>query len=138
MPVHRQRAFTLIETIIAIVVLTIAIPPMFWAIRQAHVGRVNPEMVSRARWLASEKLEIIEADRHSTTRGYGYLIPSNYPVESSITGYPGFTRSVSLSETAADLSTAGTGYMKVTVTVAWTDATATARSLSISTVLTNY
>lgn len=135
---HRQRAFTLIEAIISIVVLSISVPPMFWAIRQAHINRVNPEMISRARWLATEKIETIIADRHSSTRGYTYLVTGNYPAESSITGFPGFTRSVSFTETTVNLSTAGTGYMKVTVTVGWTDATATARSLPISTVLTDY
>src|SRR5690349_1011922 len=135
---HRRRAFTLIEAIISIVVLSISVPPMFWAIRQAHINRVNPEMISRARWLATEKIESIIADRHSTTRGYGYLVAANYPSEASITGFPGFTRSVAFNETTVNLSTAGSGYMSVTVTVGWTDATVTARSLSLTTVVTDY
>ena len=135
---RQRRAFTLIEAIIAIVVLSISVPPMFWAIRQAHINRVNPEMISRARWLATEKIEAIIADRHSTTRGYSYLNTTNYPAEPSITGFPGFTRSVSFAETGVDLTTAASGYTKITVTVGWTDATATARSLSINTVLTDY
>jgi prepilin-type N-terminal cleavage/methylation domain-containing protein len=132
------RGFTLIEAIISIVVLSISVPPMFWAVRQAHINRVNPEMISRARWLATEKIESIIADRHSTTRGYAYLVAINYPAESSIPGFPGFTRSVSFTETTVNLSTAGTGYMNVTVTVSWTDATATVRNLAVSTVLTDY
>ena len=39
---------------------------------------------------------------------------------------------------ASDLVTAGTGYKKATVTVGWTDARGSARSLAISTVLTDY
>ena len=137
--VHRHRlGFTLIETIAAVVILTIAIPPMLWSIRQAHVQRVNPMQVSKARWLATEKLEDIIADRHSTTRGYGYIVAGNYPTENPIAGFPSFSRSISITETAADLSSAGTGYKKVTATVSWTDATATSQSLQISTIVTDY
>ena len=63
----RRRGFTLIETIAAIVILAIALPPMLFAIRDAHVQRVNPVLVSQARWLATEKLEDILADRHSAS-----------------------------------------------------------------------
>ena len=35
---RRPRAgFTLIETIAAIVILSLAIPPMLWAVREAHL-----------------------------------------------------------------------------------------------------
>jgi len=135
---HHRRGFTLIESIAAVVILTVAIPPMLWAIRQGHTQRVNPMMASKARWLATSKLEDIIADRHSTTRGYTYLIAANYPAENPVSGFPGFTRSVAFSETAANLSSVGTGYMRVTVTVGWTDSTGTARSLAIATIITDY
>lgn len=134
----RRRGFTLIEAVAAIVILGIAVPPCLWAIRQAQIHRVSAMLPSKARWLAIEKLEDIIADRHSTTRGFTYLTGANYPNESSIAGSPGFTRSVSFTQTKADLTTAGTGYMKTTVTVGWTDTTGTARSLAISTVITDY
>lgn len=134
----RRRAFTVTESVIAIVILSVAIPPMLWAIRQQQHDRVAPVLSSRARWLAAEKLEDIIADRHSTTRGYSYLTTSNYPAESSISGFTGFTRSVAFSETAANLVSAGTGFMRSTVTVNWTDPGGVARSLSIATVITDY
>jgi prepilin-type N-terminal cleavage/methylation domain-containing protein len=134
----RNRGFTLIETISAIVVLSLGIPPMLWAIGEAHAHRANPVLLSRARWLATEKLEDVIADRHSTTRGYAYLVPGNYPAEGSITGFPGYSRTVGLTETEADLSTAGSGYMIVEVTVSFTDAEGNPRSLAVSTVLTDY
>ena len=134
----RRRGFTLVETIAAIVILAVALPPLLWAIRDAHVQRVNPVMASRARFLATEKLEDVIADRHSTTRGWDYLVGANYPNESSISGFPGFSRSVTLNETAADLTSAGTGYMTITVSVAWADATATPRTLAVSAVTTEY
>jgi hypothetical protein len=133
----------LIETVVAIVILGVAVPPMLWAVSQAQQQRANPMLASKARWLAVEKLEDIIADRHSTTdRGWGYLVPGNYAAENKgdITGYPQFSRTVSLTETQADLSTvdADGGYMNVTVTVGWTNAEGDAQTLSISTVLTEY
>ncbi len=118
--------------------LSVAIPPLLWSVRQAHLQRVGPVMASKARWLAQEKLEDIIADRNSSTRGYTYVVQSNYPAEPTISGFPGFSRSVSLAETNADLTTPGSGYKKVTVTVTWTDASATSRSLAVTTVLTDY
>ncbi len=134
---HR-RGFTLIECIVAIVILAVAVPAMTLALKQTHERRAAPVMVSRASWLATELIEDIIADRNSTTRGYPYLITSNYPSEATIPEFPGFSRSVVFVETAADLTTPGVGYMKVTVTVRWTDPGDAARALSVSTVLTDY
>lgn len=135
---RRLRGLTLIETIIAMVVLAVAVPGTLWAIRDSAVQRVAPLRSSKARWLVTEKLEDIVADRHSTTRGYTYIASGNYPNEATISGFPGFTRTTTVSETAADLATAGTGYKKVTVSVGWIDTKGVARQVSISTVLTDY
>ncbi|MBC7771284.1 MAG: type II secretion system protein [Pyrinomonadaceae bacterium] len=133
---HSRHAFTLIEAIIAIVILSIAMPSMLIAVRTAYDKRVGPVQTSRARWLAVEKLEDIIADRSSATRGFAYLTAANYAPESSIAGFPGFSRSVTLRQTTANLLTAGNGYMLVTVTVSWTDTGGASRSMSLSTVLT--
>jgi Tfp pilus assembly protein PilV len=133
-----SAAFTLIEAVIAIVILSIAIPTMLYAVREVHHKRVGPVMTSRARWLAVEKLEDIIADRHSSTRGWSYVASGNYPAEGSLTGFPGFARSVLINETGVSLSGSGTGYKTVTVTVKWTDSGAVPRSLALSTVLTDY
>lgn len=138
MPKTRRAGFTLIETIAAIVILAIALPPMLFAVRDAHVQRVNPMLASQARWLATEKLEDILADRHSDTRGYDYLTAGNYPAEPSVSGFPAFSRSATFAETEADLSSPGAGYMTVTVHMSWVDATSTSRTLSIATVITEY
>ena len=138
MKTNGKRAFTLVEGIVSIVILGTATPAILWAVRQAHRDRVGPVQASRARWLATEKLEDIIADRHSSTRGYTYLNSGNYAAESSITGYAGFTRSVAFVETGPDLITSGSGYMKATVTVGWTDTSGVAQALAISTVITDY
>lgn len=135
---HARRGFTVMESIVALVILAVAVPPMLWAIREQHKDRISPVLSSRARWLASEKLEDIIADRHSTTRGYAYLTASNYPAEGTVPGYPGFARAVEFRETGADLASAGTGYKRATVTVSWSDPSGSTRTLSIATVVTDY
>lgn len=134
----RRGAFTLVETIALVVVLAVALPPTLFAMREAALDRAGPVMASRARWLATAKLEDIIADRHSNARGYDYLQSANYPDEQSVPGYPDFSRSVALSETEADLETPGEGCMIVTVTVSWPDPKHGEQSLSIATVLTEY
>lgn len=136
----RPRAFTLMETVAAIGVLAIAVPSLMFAIREAETQRVNPVLASRARWLAAEKLEDVIADRHSTTRGWTYLVAGNYPAENPVSGFPGFGRTVTLTEYRADLTTVDSsgGYMVADVAVTWTDATATSRTLTVSTVVTEY
>jgi prepilin-type N-terminal cleavage/methylation domain-containing protein len=133
-----RRGFTLIEAIAAMVILVTAVPPMLWAIRDAQLKQVGPVMLSRARCLATEKLEEIIADRHSTTRGYAWIQTGRYAAESTVSGYAGFSRSVSIVEAGASLSGAGTGYKTITVTISWTDGTGTPRSLAVSTVVTDY
>ncbi len=134
----RRAGFTMTEAITALVILATAVPAMMWSVRQAHGHRANRVLASRAHWLAVEKLEDVIADRHSGTRGYSYLIASNYPAESSLTGFPGFSRTVAFNETGANLSSPGSGYMRVTVTVSYTDAAGAARSFALVTELTDY
>ncbi len=135
---RRARAFSLVDTIVAIVVLAMVVPGTVVAISDASVQRASGIAFSRARWLATEKLEDVIADRASTTRGYAYIMPANYAAESAISGFPGFTRSVAVTETGASLSGGGTGYKTVVVSVAWVDPRRGARTLALSTVLTDY
>lgn len=133
-----RRALTLVESIATIVVVSIAVPPIMISMRDAATRVVDPIQSDRARWLAAEKLEDIIADRHSTTRGYAYVTNANYAAEASVSGFANFARSVSVAETGADLSSAGTGYKRVTVTVSWSDARGVGRSLAVATVVTDY
>jgi type II secretory pathway pseudopilin PulG len=134
----RRHGFTVLEAVAAVVVLGLAIPPMLWGVRQAHAHRAGQILASRARWLASERLEEALADRHSALRGYSYITASNYPLESNIPGFPGFTRAMSIQETAADLVSPGSGFKRISCTVSYADASRTARTVILSTVVTNY
>ena len=134
----RRGAFTLVEAIVAIVILSVSIPPLMMALSAMHRQRSGHLQISRARWLACEKLEDVIADRNSTTRGYAYLLTANYPAETPVSGFSGFSRSVAISETTANLSSAGTGYKRVSVSVQFTDGAGVARTLLMQTVLTDY
>ena len=133
-----KRGVTLIEAVAAIVIASIAIPPMLWALRGVHAARADLILTTRARWLAGEKLEDIIADRHAAARGFAYITTGNYPSEPGVSGFSNFSRSVSITETGASLVGAGTGYKEVAVTVAWIDGHSQPRSLSLRTILTSY
>lgn len=135
---RRPRAFSLIEAVIAIVILSVAVPAMFWAVRDAAERRAEPVMLNRARWLAAEKIEDILADRANAGRGYGYVVAANYPAESPVTGFAGFSRQVHVSERGADLTSAGTGYKVVTVRVNYSGARGAARTFELAAVVTDY
>lgn len=133
-----RDAFTLIEAIAAIVLMSIALPTMLLSIKDAQSRRADPVLLCRARWLAAERIEDILADRASPARGYTYVTPASYTLESVVPGFPGFTRSVAVTETGPSLSGAGTGFKTATVTVGWRDGQSQARTLTLSTVVTSY
>lgn len=138
-PPATRRAFTLIEAIIAIVVLSVAIPGMLWTMREAAGKHSDPVLASRARWLAAEKLEDVIADRHSPSRLYVYSVNANYAAEANVTGFTNFARSVSIVESGANLVAAsGTGYKTVTVSVTYKDGRNVSRTVQMKTVITDY
>jgi len=143
MPSARPRGFTLIETVAAVVILAVAIPPMLWAVSEAHMQRANPLLASRARWLVIEKFEDVVADRHGPG-GFGGLTPG-VTNETPIAGFAAYNRTVTISLEHGPWDNVGQawlipagGYKTITVAVDWTDAGGDARTLSISTVVTDY
>lgn len=136
-PLNR-RALTLLEVVCAVVIIGIAAPALLTAVRDATVRRASVQQQVVARWLACEKLEDITADRHSATRGWSYIAAGNYPAETTVTGFAGFSRTTAIVETGVDLTTAGTGYRKVTVTVTYPDARDGTKAITLATVLTDY
>lgn len=133
-----RRGFSLVEAIVALLIVGVAIPPMLWAMSAAQSRRADAALAATAGWLATEKLEDIIADRHSTTRGYNYVASTIYAPEAAVSGFGRFSRSVSISETAANLSSSGTGYKTVTVSVGYSDSRNQARSLQLKAVVTSY
>lgn len=61
----KRAGFTLVEAVIAIVVLSIAVPATMAMIRDATVARADSTLTSRALWLGSAVSEQILADAAS-------------------------------------------------------------------------
>jgi Tfp pilus assembly protein PilV len=119
-PGFRGRGVTLLETVFAVLLLGISVPPILGFFAQGTLSSIAPERQTAAYFLAMERLEEIIADRHSSTRGYSYLAAAHYLAE-SLSG--GFTRTVAFDEvSSADLTThqAGSGYLLITVNVQYT------------------
>jgi len=131
------RGLTLIEGIVTMVVMSIAIPPLVMAIGSASARRASQTLATRARWLASEGLEAVMADRHSLTRGYSFLVPANYPSEATVIGFPGFARQTTIVTTGPNFAP-GSGYRTVSISVSYADSIGGPRTLTLATVLTDY
>ena len=133
-----EQGFTLIETIITIIVLAIAMGVLIPFIVSLR-GSANPVLMQQAAILAQDRLEQIIADRRDrlTPRGFTYATtPANYPNETPVPGFPNFTRTVALAcMTPADFNGGGTvpspscaisdgqsDYARITVTVGNTQA----------------
>ena len=65
--------------------------------------------------LAQAKMEEIAADKSSPSRGFSYLMAANYPAESPVAAFPGYSRTVSF---APDSVYDGVTFRTVSVTVA--------------------
>jgi hypothetical protein len=121
----RRRALrastTIIEVVMALVILSIALPPLMVSFVEASMQSVYPANASVASFLAIERMEEIIARRYRSTDGYGAVTAANFPAETPVSGFPGFSRSVAVSYTNAALGTVASdeGYRKVRVVVTW-------------------
>ncbi len=64
--------FTLIEAVVAMVVLAIAVPMGLAMMRDAAIVRVSSTQTSKAFWLANAVVEQVQADLDSSTTGLGF------------------------------------------------------------------
>jgi prepilin-type N-terminal cleavage/methylation domain-containing protein len=135
-----QGGFTLIETVITLVVLSIAAVGVLSVFTTGMRGSANPVVIDQATQLAQERMDTIFGDSINAGRGFAYIIPANYGAETPVAG---FNRSVSIfCVTSADLNTnaggpwvgCASGYTHVTVTVAH----AAIGSVNLDTVITDY
>ena len=131
------RGFTLIEAIVAVIIIGVSMPAMLWALGQANLDRVSPVQASTARWLAMEKLEDVLADRADPARGYDYILSTNYPAESSVSGYTSFSRSVTITLTDTSFNAGGTGTKVITVSVSWVHHDGQTHTVSLSSAVTD-
>jgi hypothetical protein len=117
----RRPATTIIEVVMAIVILSIALPPLIGSFVDASNQSILPANSALASFLATERMEEIIARRYRANDGYAAITTTNYPNETPVSGFPRFNRSVSVTFTDSGLNTVGSdqGYKKVRVTVTW-------------------
>lgn len=129
------RGFTLVESIVGLVLLAVCVPPLLWALAESRRTAAAPAQSEVAYWLATERLEDLAADRCSPGRGFTYLTPDHYPEEQTVADFPGFSRKVTLTPCGPDLTPPGDGYVLAQVTVRWTGARGSSMSVSATTAL---
>jgi hypothetical protein len=116
-----RRATTIIEIVAAIVILSIALPPLVVSFADAARQSIYPVNASTASFLAIERMEEIVARRYRDNSGYDAVTTANFPDEAGLTGFPGFARTVAVSYVDQDLNSSGSdvGYKLVRVGVTW-------------------
>jgi len=128
-----QKGFSLIETIMVIVVLGIASYGLLNVFISGLRESASPLQGVQAIELAKEKLETIFSEKFDTAKGYSYLAAGNYPPETPINGFAGFNRTVTFTEVSGtDLVTPspGSGFKRITVTVSWGSDSVTLESVA--------
>ena len=111
----RTPGFTLIEIVLIIVIAGIAILPLSMLFANSSIHSSDARNATLAAQLAQAKMEELTADKNSPSRGFSYLVTGNYPAESPVTAFPGYSRSVSF---AQDSTYDGVTFRTVSVTVA--------------------
>ena len=95
------RGLSLIEVVLAIVILGLAVPPLMFAmvagIQQQEAVLVQQDLSQ----LASERMWAIFADHANPTRGYDYIVNAAYPNETTPRGLTGYTRQTTIKEVSA-------------------------------------
>jgi hypothetical protein len=133
---HRaiRRCTTIIEIVAAMVILSIALPPLVGAFTEASMQSIHPSNATVAAFLVTERMEEIVAARYSGSGGYAGVY-AEASASTPVSGFPAFSRQVEVTPTDANLQTVGSdiGYAKVRVTVTWSD-----REIRIERMFTDY
>jgi type II secretory pathway pseudopilin PulG len=115
-----RNALSLIEVVLAIVVLGLAIPPLViqigTGVRQQEAALVQQNLTQ----LAAERVWEIAADHADPARGYAYIEQKVYPDETDPAGLKGYQRRTTIREVSpADFLTpqAGSGIKRFQVVV---------------------
>ncbi len=120
----KKRGVTVIEIAMAIVILSIALPPMVAAFADASIQSIHPAQAAVASFLAIERMEEVVARRYRGTDGYDALtVPTigEFPTEAPVPDFSQFSRVVSVEYADGGLDPVGSeqGYKLVTVKVTW-------------------
>ncbi len=118
---NTRRAATIIEIVAAIVILSIALPPLISSFADAALQSIHPSQAVVASFLATERMEEMIARRNRASDGYAALTTANYPSEAPVSGFAGYNRTVTISFVDDQLAAqpGDVGYKLVRVTVDW-------------------
>jgi hypothetical protein len=120
-----RRSATIIEIAIVVLILTVALPPLVSSFADSARQSIQPAQATVASFLVIERMEEIIARRYRGIQAgadsYDAITTANFPNETTISGFPGYQRTVTISEVTAALQASGSpvGYRKVRVTVTW-------------------
>ena len=128
----KTRGFTLIETIITLVVLSIASVGVLTVFTVGISGSADPLIISQATSLAQEKMD--EAIALRASGGYAAVLADPGGAFAAPFGAFSWVRAVSCVDSAFAPAVCATGYKLVTVTVTH----AVIGSVSLVTVVTDY
>jgi type II secretory pathway pseudopilin PulG len=115
-----RRALSLIEVVLAMVILALAVPPLLLQIaagvQQQEVALIQRNLAQ----LASEKMWQVFTDHADPTRGYSAIVVAAYPPETAPAGLTGYTRTTEVREVSPVdyiTPTAGSGIKRFRVQV---------------------
>ncbi|MBI2345927.1 MAG: hypothetical protein HYV03_03415 [Deltaproteobacteria bacterium] len=133
-----SAAFTLVELILTMVVITAGLFGLLTVFEAANRGALYGQIAQAAVYLARERLEVITADK--AYRGYDYIDAAHYPsAETVMLGEHPYTRLVNIAEVdPADLAAplAASGYKRIDVAVSW--GVGAANQVTLSAILGRY
>jgi len=97
-----EQGFTLAEVLMATAMLIVGVAVVLSALMYGVAGVEGSRGQSTAVFLAEQKLEQVRAFVVSTdaSQGFANLTSSSFPAETSITGYPNYRRTVSITASA--------------------------------------
>ena len=98
---RRRRALSLVEVVIAMVILAIAVPPLMFQMAAGVQQQETVLIQQNLTQLASERMWQIYADHADPTRGYAYIVDASYPPESAPLTLAGYTRQTTILEVSA-------------------------------------
>jgi prepilin-type N-terminal cleavage/methylation domain-containing protein len=115
-----RRALSLIEVVLAMVILGVAVPPLLLqisaSVQQQETALIEQNLVQ----LASERMWAVFTDHADPTHGYDAIVAATYPDETAPNGLTGYVRRTEIREVSPDdyvTSQPGSGIKRLRVTV---------------------
>ncbi len=116
----RARSLSLVEVVLAIVIVGLAVPPLMLQLATAARAQQMAVVQMNLAQLAAEQMGAVFADAADAARGYVYIAADHYPPESDAGGLTGYQRSTLVREVSpTDHTTpqSGSGIKRVRIEV---------------------